>query len=603
MTASRILSTLIAFLLLSGCSNLKDSMGLDFEVTSIQVVESTPTDEWSESDEVIDRIEEQSSESARLGAQGLLSWTPDATRGRETKSTCRLLKLREILRSTPTASAREYGERINSYFEQCERELAQGSGIGLLRDLKMTRLRYEVAQSRHIQEIVVNFSNGYRVRGMLALKPDSKKRPLIIARCGVFCDVTDRYPRSLLMHLFDESPFNVLILASTTGETFALDNKEFGIGGYLEATQHMRLAEYLLAGGFGIAERISSIHNFGGSLGGNAAAFTALLADKNRDLNGHRIIQSSWAHCPVVNLQDTLEEVLRPNIKGFFMSLGANRVLKNVYSGRGWDFGGFRGPSSILKIIKEEAHTNYSRYFSSPLERYSPMISDEFSSIEDVWKANQFSNYAASVQTPLVAFAAADDWIVHTDINTETLFPRLAVTSDHNVSAIKQPEGRHCAQSLVYGWSTMSEIFRTYFILQSPDFYASEKQIQFELESSALPIKLLRLTSREYHYSQKWKLKKNEHSFELEFKIWSPSGKSRCDTPLDSGESCFRTVEIDIPLKVFESESFVTTPESDAEAQALTRWANSNVTVHTLDGSELEHTTEKPTYLKWLTYD
>jgi hypothetical protein len=409
----------------------------------------------------------------------------------------------------------------------------------------------------------------------------------------------------MLMHLFDESPFNVLVLASTTGENFAEDNREFGIGGYLEATQHLRLAEFVRSGRFGFAHLISSVHVFGASLGGNSAVLTALLADNNKDSVGQAPISSVWAHCPVINLKDTLEEVLRPSLKGYFMARSANKVLKKVYEGRGSIFEKIKGPAAILEVVKKEAHLNYSHYFEDPSQRFWPFHNTSFETIEDVWNVNQFSKLAQNVQTPLVAFAAEDDWIVETNINTANLQEALAAADASNVAPFILPEGRHCAQGLVYGWSTMSELYRNYFLSKSPEFVSSERTVSALLDPESFPSRLTKLSSDEWHFSQEWSVDEGRNFAELEFQIWSPKGQSRCAQlgPYRAPGTCFRKVMIEVPLAPFHEHGMLRTPSSQTEAQAISRWLNSNVTVQTSEGKALHHTPQSPTRLSWLAYD
>jgi hypothetical protein len=150
----------------------------------------------------------------------------------------------------------------------------------------------------------------------------------------------------------------------------------------------------------------------------------------------------------------------------------------------------------------------------------------------------------------------------------------------------------------------MSEIYRDYFLQQSPEFYANEHVVEVPFDLSQLPAKLVSLSEDESHFSQRWSLEKEADHYELEFKIWSPSHRSRCESkgPYTASDSCFRTVAVQVPLEVFSTEPSVRIAQTDAEAQALTRWANSNVTIHASDARELEHTNQKPFSLKWLSY-
>ncbi len=58
----------------------------------------------------------------------------------------------------------------------------------------------------------------------------------MISKCGVFCDVTES-PGSLsiAMNLFDQSPFNIILVSNHTGAKHIQNNASLFMGGYYEA--------------------------------------------------------------------------------------------------------------------------------------------------------------------------------------------------------------------------------------------------------------------------------------------------------------------------------------------------------------------------------
>lgn len=569
----------------------------DYSVSYI--AEAPAIEDLPNQNEVLDEVPNEEG----VDSKGIITWFPDASRGRETKPECRLSELKKSLRSAKE-DVHLYLENFNLFFKKCESQLDKSATLGLLNDLKMTGVRYPLEQNPLVKFIDVGFSNGEKLRAMMALKADSKPRPFVIARCGVYCNIGGRLPRVMVMHLFDETPFNLLVLPSTTGQNYVEDSGTFGIGGYLEATQHLKIAEYLRSSQSGLAERISSVHIVGASLGGNSALMTSVLSDHNLLPSGQRPIDSTFALCPVVDLEQTLDEILKPNLRGFFMSRNSWEVLSALYKKRG-DTIPEKKPSirELFNIVGLEALKKYHVHFSLANMVFRPFENIPFLEVSEVWQTNQFSEFALSVQTPTFAFTADEDPIVPTDINTKKIMKIIGNNQSTQLVATTVPKGRHCAQNIAYGWSTMTEIFRSFILNFDPQFERTAENISLDLASLNLSKKLT-LNSHEMHFSQTWRIEKGASYFNINFEIWSPKQLYNCDHfgPYNSVKGCFRTVTVKIPLELLSRIPNINAPKTDGEAQALTRWANSNIEIYGVDKKELHHTRALPSTLSWQNY-
>lgn len=560
------------------------------DVTSFKIVKTEPTKDTSSSDEYLDGAETHT-----LQALGLWSWHPDATRGRETPESCRLSVLKSELGQHKN-DVKGFSQALQGLFHRCEAAWARGAKIGLLTDLNLTRIKYDIDKNPKIQTLEIEFENGEILKGLLAIQDAKKSRPLVIARCGIFCDVIDRLPRIMMMHLFDESPFNVLVLASTTGEQFVRQNARFGIGGYYEASQHLKIIKYLRTSHLNTL--ISDIHVVGISMGGNAALMTSLLADKNRDADGHSPVKSVFALCPVVNLQETLDHVLRDTIRGYLMGRGAWTVLRSLYLARGDNFLDKRPPvREFYNIVGIEAQRQYSSVFSNPIFQFSPFLGASFQTTDDVWNVNRFINFANETRVPTFVLASDDDPLVSTQLNARTLQQTTRNHSDVQVQIV--PGGRHCAQNLVYGWGTATHIFQQYLLNFSENYKDNFTEQKINFNHSQFPVRLGRLERDEYHFAQRWELEPNKDHFKLTFDIWSPDVKFSCEKigPYGSFSGCFRHSQLKVPLS--ELNMGFSAVSTEAEAQALTRWANSNIQVYSESGKELHHTSERPGYFSF----
>src|SRR5690606_31600793 len=69
-------------------------------------------------------------------------------------------------------------------------------------------------------------------------------------------------------------PFHVLVLGNTTGTHFVYDNRYVSIGGLIDGNSILNLLDWLESSP--LAERISSFHLAGVSLGGHAILAAAL---------------------------------------------------------------------------------------------------------------------------------------------------------------------------------------------------------------------------------------------------------------------------------------------------------------------------------------
>lgn len=588
--------------LLIGCSSKLNSFdGGGYDVKEIKESQTPPDVEDSNEHEFIDEIPNLLQSN---GSSGFLTWHPNGARNRETVSRCRLSRIRSDL-SQATGNIDLYYKKFNKIFDECEQPLSKGSTIGLLTELKLSRMRANVTDNPFVQTVQIVFKNGEKLRGYLALKPDMRKRPLIIARCGVFCDITDRLPKIMIMQLFEETPFNVLVLASTTGIQYVGDNTSLGIGGYLEASQHLKIAEYLRSSESGIADRITNIHVLGLSLGANSSLLTTVLSENNLNTDGKPPITSVFSLCPVVNLEETLDQVLRNTPRGFFMRNNAWTIFKKLYSQRG-DSIPNKKPSirELFGLVSNEAQKKYESTYSRADFTFKPFETLKFKTKDEVWRANRFTEYALNTKTPTFVWTSYNDPIVPTDRNASVLMSLTKNSASTNIRTHIVPSGRHCAESVAYGWGTVSEIFKEYFLNYEPEFKSHAQNINVKLSRNKLPDNLLKLRSNEFHFSQTWSVNKQSDVANLTFQIWSPQVQYNCTSagPYTAYAGCFKNISIDIALKEFETESQIHVPQTVGEAQAITRWLNTNVSVFGNDNKELHHTQAMPSHFSWVSY-
>jgi hypothetical protein len=109
-----------------------------------------------------------------------------------------------------------------------------------------------------------------------------------------------------MMHLFAESPFNVLAVGNATGDESILLNHRIAVGGLEESHRILELMEILSKPNSPVFNLITSWHIMGVSLGGQTAYYTSVLLSQNKDVKIHAPVQSVIAFCPVINLEPTV---------------------------------------------------------------------------------------------------------------------------------------------------------------------------------------------------------------------------------------------------------------------------------------------------------
>ncbi len=540
--------------------------------------------------------------------QGLFSYTPKGTRKRETSEECRVQQIENIFQSTALSNS-EKVSKTQDYFLNCEDELTRFSGKGWFDNTKISFLNYKLAKNPRIHQANFKFNNGETIRGHLGIKPSDVPRPLIIARCGVFCNAGSTSGRMMLMHLFDESPFHVLWLGNVTGTNFVEDNKKVTIGGYYEALQHFRILEYLNTPSSPLFGRISSTHVFGLSLGANASAMTSVLAQFNSTIQNQHPFKSSLSMCPVLDLNSTLIEVFKNNTRGKIMSHKAWKLLKLGYEKNNQAIPEKPKMKDFPSIISNLSLATYQSATSDPAWGLAPFLNFTFKSLEEFLSVNTYIEHSERVsEIPSLVLASKDDPVVPQRVNAEPLISKLNERNGNSsVNAIYVNEGRHCAFSTVYGWSTMSSLFRNFYLSHSPEYTEQAIERKQSLSKIRFPSSITRLEKDEFHFSQEWVTKKEDEHFTLTFKIWAPSSTNKVNcrrqNPNSAYETCFRTASVQVPFETLDVDPlYVYQGNTKSEAQAVTRWANTNLKIVDKFDQDIHFSRNDPNQVMWIDY-
>ncbi len=522
------------------------------------------------------------------GLTGMFKWTPDGKMENGAYEGCSPAVLESILQKNAGSAAKQ-AQALRSFFGQCDQHLSRNAPGQVFQLLWLTGMKYELCDNPNIRRVVAKLDDGKILRGLLALKPGTTKRPLVIVRCGLFCNTGDITQRIMMMHLFDESPFHVLAVNSMTGSEFVRDNGHLGIGGLDEGAQALNLAR--IVNGSKITDTVSSIHYVGVSLGGQSALYASYMAPHNKVQEGDApAIASSMAICPVVDLEPSHKGLFsRPTVGSHLLAMlgeqvatvisvipaiGA-RLFPEVAQG-----GAKASPEMMTRAFVSHYRSRGSGWSAKPFDDLS------INSEADLWRANKFTALAGKpLEVPTLVIAANDDMLVPTDLNAKALQAKI----QGNAGVVRTAGGNHCGFSLAYGWPTMSTIYRNFILSHAPEFAAAKKT-----KSARIPGVALNTWDGDRVHTIEYDFAAGVANLAVKVRVIAGSstapGGEYCSgiNASVAPASCYTDHKFLLPLSSIAGRpSWARVPRTEAEAQALTRWANVNLAMLGIDGKSV----------------
>lgn len=462
------------------------------------------------------------------------------------------------------------------YLARCEQQLGRMAQGGLQSTIDMDGVRYSLKDNPHIRPVQWQLGNGETVYGFLATKPDQEPRPLVIVKCGLYCQGDDTgNTRTLTAHLFDESPFHLLVIGSHSGENNVISNRRISIGGFYEGQEAFLLADYVKTN---LKLNITDMHFLGVSLGGNAALFTALYNDYFP--KGQQPFRSVVAYCPAVNLEESMIDLFsRAGVVSSTIRSHTQNIINNVYDHvtdlQALIKKGEMPTADKLHILFGEVATNFYRKLDSQ-NFLAPFDGYRFNHLEDLWWLVNFTNHAYRVRTPTMVVSSQDDPVVFDKSNSIPL--QQSLPSDSMIDLLRLKHGGHCGMSRSYGWAMITSLLRSFFLSQS-DYKITRHSVSY-------PHPLPKLEPSEVHVGQEW-LVNSASDITLKFYVWS-RGTPSCNAggPFQQSELCYYSKRVSLQWKDLAYLA-QPKPNSSADAQRLTRWLNSHIRIFTDNGELL----------------
>lgn len=450
------------------------------------------------------------------------------------------------------------GALIQKYFKDCADELETGSNSDAVNLVKMMTMKLTPQEHPFLHRVVFSLPGNIKLKGLLGLKGDFKKRPLVVLRLGIFANIEEFMPeRAWFMMLFEQSPFNILLLENMSGTDFVANNSRFAFGGYDEGLQNILVAQILKDPNEPLNRLIESLHLFGVSLGGNGVLYGSLLNDLNAP-KGRPLYQSFFGMCPVVNLQKTMKNLVTDNKPFSWLaeSWASKRLVelpKKLKSLEDKTDGGF-----LENTVGEVART-YQGGLSYVSELKLP------AGVQDgpkFWELNDFWKSYKNVHQPVMIFATHTDLLVPYALNAQELQKKTLKVDSNNISVVDFSHGIHCTLPVPYDWKAVSTLLQAYVLSHSPGFKMREQVLEMDLSDQI---------DKDFYTG----------SVEVRSSVEVPKAKDSFvsfTVLLKNEKKNSEELKLNLPLSQFDFR-FLNPELSPSEQHMVQRWANHNLKV------------------------
>lgn len=493
----------------------------------------------------------------RILLQKILAWTPTGE-GRPMSAKCSPELWGSRLQDTRIRdSVLLQGALIQKYFKDCESEIETGWNNDAVNLMKMMTMKLEPQAHPFMQRVVFSLPGNIKLKGLLGLKGDYKKRPLIVIRLGIFANVEEFMPeRAWVMMLFEQSPFNVLLLENMSGTDFIANNTRFSFGGYDEAIQNILVAQILKDPNEPLSRLIESLHLFGVSLGGHGVLYGSLLNELNSP-KGRPLYQSFMGMCPVVNLEKTLKNLTLEKPFSWVAEFWAGKRLAAL-------------PEKVKSLedtsrfsLLETSVGEVARTYQGGLSYVSAIkLPEGLRDGPDFWQLNDFWKYYKNVRQPVMIFGNHTDLLVPFKLNAQELQKKEIKIASNNVSVVDFGHGIHCTLPVPYDWKAISTLLQSYVLSHAPGFKTQNQILEMEVGDE---------TNQDFYKS----------SVKVSYKIEPPEAKEsfiRIAVEFENEKGNNEDLKMSLPLSQFDFR-FLNNELTPSEQAMIHRWANQNLKV------------------------
>ncbi len=452
------------------------------------------------------------------------------------------------------------GALIQKYFQDCKQELETGQNSTVANVVKVMTMKFSVPEHPFLRRVILHLPGNVKLRAVLALKGDFKARPFVVIRMGVFASADGFKPeRSWMMMMFEQSPFNVLIVENMTSSEFVQNNSQLSLGGYDEGLQNLHIARLLTNPQEPISRLVDSVHLFGISLGGHGVLFSSLL-NKYNSPEKNPLIRSFTALCPVVDLQATMQALTQQGVLSAIVDLWGRNRLQGVED-RLPQVKDFKAFGFLDKALAEMVRTYTGGLSYNSTVKLPPGMSDG----PKFWELNNFWKFYRDVQEPVVIYATPRDPAVPFKLNSERLRDKSIPFESQNINVVDLPQGVHCSLSVPYDWAALASILSSFVLSHSS---------QFKLQDQVIPIPL---------EGSNWSQAKGQEVLGFHVQQPDPEAKfAKVSIDIKDSHGQVKTLNWNMSLESLDF-NFLNPKLSDSESEMIVRWLNQNMRVRLKD--------------------
>jgi pimeloyl-ACP methyl ester carboxylesterase len=491
---------------------------------------------------------------------------------------------------------------IHDFFARCGAQLRKGSKPSLLQLVDDMNMNYDYWKLSNVKTIDVPGFGDLKIHAQLLLKDENQARPMVIVQCGLQCDFNNNSLKPMVMHLFDEAPFNLLLLPSYTSPTFQKENHVFTVGGFDEGRKIMYVAKWLQSDAFAYRKLVSSVHLVGISLGGHAALYAAIYNSYDAMPDGTPYIKTIVVGCPAIDLEKSIRNLYKKGFVGKHLFQAFWKQIRDVLSfvpDTVRAIARRQGDNPRLEdtpdVIGEAAVAYYAQETQKDGWDLAPFQDVRIQSEAELWKYNRFQDFAQLVKHPVFIWSSDNDCVVSPEANSHVLIKKFRNDPDSQFNILLTERGGHCDFGPTYGWRTAGTYLRALILSNSPDLLERRTIHTARLEYLSFP--------REAHMSAfkkragiMWQAVAGDRNLRIINTTLNKCAKRKTTRK----DKCYnrRISTVDIGNVGLSANDI---PKSEVQADVLTRWLNANVWFYGQTPGRL-NPREDAQQIEWVTY-
>ncbi|MGE0762136.1 MAG: hypothetical protein AB7N80_02545 [Bdellovibrionales bacterium] len=331
--------------------------------------------------------------------------------------------------------------------------------------------------------------------GWSLMQNSPERRPAVVVACDFDCDPRrSSWLKRVIMHLYEEGPFHVIIALSPESQPV----KGQWLAGGLAYGQAIYEIGFWLQTAAPIRQKISSLQLLGEGWGAQGTLFALLYNQHNPIASDRKVFQGHLALCPAVNLDSALRNIEQPQNEAQqsfaeLVRLNLLTLQQRAPTWGPWLLGwGWQEPlrEAWLRASVEQGR-NW--HWLNPFRLHPP-------GDERAWlQANDIAYQGLGVDLPSWLLGSRQDprfpWSEHgARLAAQNSDPRKS-----NLRSQVLEDDSSCAFGVSLGWDVEGALWRALLMSESHEIWPRQSQ-----ESLAWHLPTPVLATHEQHLEQEW---------------------------------------------------------------------------------------------------